>query len=257
MISLAVSSMPSFAASIILNTGAAIKGKIIEEKEDSILFQYAETKQVIKIKLETIREIQLDPDEKKLSDKNRQLKLMKEDSDIVGVIQPSLGILPGIAYPFNRIGKNLALGYGGHIFFDVGIPMRPEIFKLRFGLSAGFMYHRTKSSDYASSLMLLPITGYMKFQFITAAGIRPYIKIGGGITPVLGGSSTSFDPTVTASVGLGYIHSSLPNMEFFIDAGMMMAFEKVRGDFITASAGVAYRFGAPPPKTTVRTTVKK
>ena len=91
---------------------------------------------------------------------------------------------------------------------------------------------------------MLPVIAYAKFLYNFGTGLRPYIKVGGGITPVMGGG-TDIDPTVAVSLGLGYINPKIPYLEFFIEAGTMMVFESLRGDFITAKIGVAYRFGAP------------
>jgi hypothetical protein len=254
------------AATLVLRSGVTVKGKLIDRTEEEITIQDPDTRQMRAIKTVFIKDLVLEPDEQKLAEKlekkkkGKDIKLRGADAveDLLPVIQPTIGLMPGIAYPFGKVGKNLGLGYGAYLFCDVGIPMKTEIFKIRPGLSVGFLYHQTKSSDYAPTLMMLPITAYMKFQFITKVGVRPYIKIGGGITPVLSSGGNSFDPTMTAAVGLGYINDRIPFMEFFFEAGMMMAFEKVRGDFITANIGVAYRFGAPPATVaTVKTDAKK
>ncbi len=254
------------AATIVLRSGVTVKGKLIDRTDDEVTIQDPDTKQMRIIKTIFVRDLVLERDEQKLVDKlekkkkGKDLKLRgtDESEDILSVIQPTIGLMPGIAYPFGKVGKNLNLGFGGQLFFDVGIPMKTEIFKIRMGLSIGFLYHQTKSSEYAPSLMMLPMTAYMKFQFISRVGVRPYIKIGGGITPVLSSGGNSFDPTATAAFGLGYVNDRIPFMEFFLEAGMMMAFEKIRGDFITANIGVAYRFGAPPATvTTVKTDAKK
>ena len=145
-----------------------------------------------------------------------------------------------------------------NVFSDLNIPMKLDIFKIRPGLSVGFLYHTTKGgSSFSLSkrspyVMMIPIIAYFKFQFILPYGFRPYIKIGGGITPVLAQGLTSFDPTFAPGIGLGYSNDTIPYLEFFVDMGVLMAFEKVRGDFITVSLGVSYRFGAPPPTKSVR-----
>jgi hypothetical protein len=92
--------------------------------------------------------------------------------------------------------------------------------------------------------MMLPIIAYGRFIYNSKIGLRPYLKVGGGITPVMAGA-TDIDPTVAFCLGLGYINDKIPYIEFFVEAGMMMVFESLRGDFITANIGVAYRFGAP------------
>lgn len=251
------------AASIILKSGITITGQLIERTEEDVTIKDSDTQQLKVIKTVFIRNMVLDPKEQKIKEKKKKgkdLMLRGGDSDesgIINVIQPSLGILPGIAYPFGKVGTKLNLGYGGLLFFDVGIPKMPDIFKMRFGLTAGFLYHATKGAQSASQLFIIPIIAYTKLQFITAVGVRPYIKLGGGITPIFGGGS-SYDPTFAAAFGIGFVHRKVLYMEFFIEGGIMMVFEKVRGDFVTAHIGFAYRFGAPPAEiSTIATDMKK
>ncbi len=240
----------SYAATIVLRSGATVKGKLIDRTDEEITIQDPDTRQMRVIKAIFIRDLVLEPDEQKLVDKlekkkkkGKDLKLRggDEEENLLSQIQPTIGLMPGIALPVGKIASKVQLGYGAFLFTDVGIPMKPEIFKVRFGLSVGFLYNPTKST----SLMMIPVIAYTKLQFITAVGVRPYLKIGGGITPVMGGGS-SMDPTLAVGVGLGYVHKTIPFMEFFLEAGMMMAFEQVRGDFMTVNLGFAYRFGAPP-----------
>ncbi|OHD63027.1 MAG: hypothetical protein A2176_09405 [Spirochaetes bacterium RBG_13_51_14] len=242
----------SYAASIVLTNGVTIKGKLVARTNEEITIQDPDTKQYRVIKAVFVRDLILDPDEQNIQEKKvkgKDLKLRTGDtgeSNLLYILQPSVGALPGIAYPVGKLGSKLNLGYGAHAFCDLQMPMniKATFFKIRLGLSVGFMYHATKSTDASSSLSIIPIIAYTKFQFITDIGLRPYVKLGGGITPVFGGGS-SFDPTLAAGLGLGYVNNKIPYLEFYFEAGMMMAFESVRGDFITASLGVAYRFGAP------------
>ena len=252
------------AATIVLRSGVTVKGKLIDRTDDEITIQDPDTKQMRVIKTIFVRDLVLEKDEQKLVDKlekkkkGKDLKLRGTDEgeDLVKVIQPTIGLMPGIALPVGKLASKVQLGYGALLFTDVGIPMKPEIFKVRFGLSVGFLYHQTKSAKSSSSIMMLPVVAYTKLQFITAVGVRPYIKIGGGITPVMGGG-TSIDPTFNAAFGIGYVNSKIPFMEFFFEAGMLMAFEKVRGDFITVNLGFAYRFGAPPAARIIKVEEKK
>ncbi len=242
------------AATLILNTGAALKGKILEEKDDSVVFQNAENRQVLKIRLENIREVMLDPDEKKIADKSKKLKLLSEpETDIITNIQPTLGLMPGIAYPFGNIGKAVKFGYGAHLFTDFRIPMKFQNFQIRLGLAAGFIFHGTTRSDISANLMMFPITIYGKFMYAFDMGLRLYLKLGGGITPMMAKSMIDMDPTAAFGIGLGYVPPRAPFIEIFFEAGMMMLFEQVRGDFINANVGVAFRFGAPKVESKVET----
>jgi hypothetical protein len=236
------------ASVITLKSGVIITGKMIDMNDESITIQDSSTKQLRSIKSVFIRDIILDPIEKKIEvkeKKGKDIKLRGERVDtLLYELQPELGILPGIAYPFGKLGNALKIGYGAYIFSDVRVPMKQENFQIRLGLSVGFLYHGTNRPDVSSNVMMLPIIAYGKFLYNFGTGLRPYIKVGGGITPVMAGA-TDMDPTVAVSIGLGYINNKLPYLEFFIEAGMMMVFESVRGDFITANIGVTYRFGAP------------
>jgi hypothetical protein len=181
--------------------------------------------------------------------KGKDIKLRGTDtSNLLYQLDPELGLLPGIAYPFGKLGKAVKIGFGANLFSDVRVPIPQDVkgFQIRLGLSVGFLYHTTTRSDVSSTLMMLPITAYGKFLYNFDLGLRPYLKVGGGITPVMAGT-TDMDPTVAFALGLGYINNKIPYLEFFVEAGMMMVFESVRGDFITAHVGVAYRFGAPQP----------
>lgn len=249
------------AATIVLRSGAAVKGKLIDRNDDEITLQDAETRQLRKIKTIFVKDIVLDPGEEKIGmkkkrDTARDLKPQGGDekpSDFLSALDPTLGILPGVAVPFGDVSKAVNIGYGGTLFCDLALPVNIDILKIRPGLSVGFLYHTTKGgssfsfSKKSAYVMMLPINAYFKFQFIAPYGLRPYIKVGGGITPVLAQGDSSFDPTIAPGIGLGYVNEKIPYLEFYIEAGVLMAFEKVRGDFITASLGLSYRFGAPPP----------
>jgi len=255
--------MQATAATIVLRSGVTVKGKLVDRTDDEITIQDPDTKQMRVIKSIFVRDLVLERDEQKLVDKlekkkkGRDIKLLGgEEEDLLKVLQPSIGIMPGIALPVGKLASRVQLGYGALLFADTGIPMKTDIFKVRFGLSVGFLYHQTKSTKASSSIMMIPVVAYTRLQFITPVGVRPYIKLGGGITPVMGGG-TSIDPTFAAGVGLGYINNKIPFMEFFFEAGFMMAFEKVRGDFVTINLGVAYRFGAPPAAQTIKVEEKK
>jgi hypothetical protein len=235
----------SYAATIILNSGITIKGKLITRTDEDVTIQDPETKELRIIKSVFIRDLILDPEEQQLQEKRKLKKIgIVDTDDPLYMLQPEVGLLPGISYPFGKLGTKLALGYGATAFFDLQMPMKPAMFEVRIGLSAGFMYHPTQATDVAPQLYIVPITVYAKFQTITKIGVRPYEKLGGGVTPIPG-NGMSIDPTFLGMIGLGYINNNLPYLEFFIEAGVMMAFESIRGDFVTASIGIAYRFGAP------------
>ncbi len=249
------------AATIVLRSGVTVKGKLTDKTDDEITIQDPDTKQMRVIKTVFIKDLVLEPDEQKLVEKLEKKKKKKEaavadESNILSIITPSIGLMPGIGLPVGKIAEKVQLGYGAYLFTDVGIPKMPEIFMMRFGLSVGFMYHPTSGAESTSTIMMIPIVAYTKLQFITSVGVRPYIKIGGGITPVMGGG-TSMDPTLAVGLGLGYVNKKIPYMEFFLEAGMLMCFESLNGMFININLGFAYRFGAPPVTTDIKLIPKK
>lgn len=253
------------AASIVLRSGTALKGKLIDRNDEEITIQDPATKQLRVIKAIFIKDLVLDPGEEKIGVKKKPAEPAKKGGtgaggataspDLLAALEPALGLMPGVAIPFGKINKGVNIGFGFTLFSDLSIPMKLDVLKIRPGLSIGFLYHTTKGGSPFSLekrspyVMMIPVIAYIKLQFIAPHGFRPYIKIGGGITPVLAQGMTSMDPTFAPGVGLGYVNGKIPYLEFYIDMGVLMAFEKVRGDFITASAGIAYRFGAPPPAT--------
>lgn len=247
-------SIGATAATIVLKSGATLKGRLIERTDEQITIQDPATKQMRVIKSIFILNITLDLDEQKMDQKKqKQIKqAATESKDTMGTIQPEVGLMPGVLLPVGKIGGKVNVGGGFTLFSDVGLPGMPDIFKLRLGLSLGFYYHTTKSTDYASSIMHLPINAYAKFQFIAPYGLRPYLKLGGGITPVMAGGTADMSPAFIAGAGLGYTHEKLPYLEFFFEAGFMMVFESIRGDHVTMNIGAAYRFGAPAPQTDIK-----
>lgn len=245
----------AMAATIVLNGGATVKGKLIDKDEEKITIQDPYTKQLTQIKLVNILNITLDPDESKfLEDKKKKGSVAARES-MVMKLEPEIGILPGIAYPFGKIGSVVNFGYGANLFSDVRIPLKYKNFNIRLGLSVGFIFHGTTRADISANLIMLPITIYGKIGYAFDMGLRLYLKLGGGITPMMAKSMLDMDPTAAFGIGLGYVPPKAPFIEIFIEAGMMMLFEQVRGDFITANVGVAFRFGTPkdePKKTDVK-----
>jgi hypothetical protein len=233
-----------YAATIVLKTGLTITGKLIDRNDEEITIQDPGTNQLRVIKAVFIRDLVLTPDEQKIVEKKKQKQGAISGENLLITLQPTVGLMPGIAYPIGKLASKINLGYGFYAFTDVVMPNMPTIFKLRLGLSVGFLYHTTKTTDYSPTIMHVPFNAYAKFQFITDVGVRPYIKLGGGFTPVMSGSATDMAPGFIAGVGLGYAPAKIPFMEFFIEAGFMMVFESLRGDYLTANIGVAYRFGA-------------
>ncbi|MBN2160461.1 MAG: hypothetical protein JW807_13790 [Spirochaetes bacterium] len=245
IVAVAVLHSSLYAATIVLKSGVTVTGKLLNRNDEEITIQDQQTGQVRVIKAVFIRDLVLSADEQRVKEKKKiNIKIGQASSaDLLYALQPAIGGGFSIAYPFGYIGKYVQLGYGGHVFTDLLIPLDLKIFQIRPGLSVGFKYHSV-NSDVTSTLFFIPIIGYFKFQFITPVGVRPYIKAGGGLTIVSGGGM-DFDPTFSGGIGLGYVNEKLPYLEFFFEAGMMMVFESKRGDLITGALGVSYRFGSP------------
>ncbi|MDM8001621.1 MAG: hypothetical protein QUS66_01750 [Bacteroidota bacterium] len=237
----------AFAAQIVLKSGVTITGKLINRTDEEITILDPQTNQVRVIKSVFIRDLVLGADEQKITEKKTAQPgpgVVVAPGNLLYTLQPEVGLMPGIILPVGKMADRIKLGGGFFVFGDVGIPKMPDIVKLRLGLSFGFYYHTTSGTDYASSLMHLPLDAYAKLQFIAPYGLKPYIKLGGGITPVLAGGATDMAPGFIGAVGLGYTHDKIPYMEFFFEAGFRMVFESIRGDYIAINVGAAYRFGA-------------
>lgn len=243
-----LSTLKLSAATIILKNGATVKGALIDKTDDKVTIQDQWTRQLRSINSDAILSLTLEAGEQKIVDAKKK-KIMFVGDNLLTSLQPTIGIMPGIAYPVGKMGSRIGIGFGFNAFADVAIPVVPDLMAIRFGLSVGYLYHGTSNTEYSSSIMHIPVNAYVKLQFLTSIGLRPYIKAGGGITPVISGSATDIAPSVVAAAGLGYSHAKIPYMEFFIEAGYTMVFESIRGDFVTAHIGVAYRFGAPTPVT--------
>jgi hypothetical protein len=233
------------AATIVLKNGATVKGALLDKNDEKITIQDPYTREVRTIRSDAIVSITLEANEQKIVDEKKKTGNIFAGKNLLEQLEPTIGLMPGIAYPVGKMGSRIKIGFGGSAFADVAFPVMPGRFAIRLGLSAGCLYHSTSGTDYASSLMHIPVDAYMKLQVLTSIGVRPYVKIGGGIAPVLSGGSSDVPLAALAAVGLGYTNAKIPFMEFFIEAGYMMVFESIRGDFVTANIGVAYRFGAP------------
>ena len=240
-----LSSLELSAATIILKNGATVKGALIDKTDSTVTIQDQWTKQLRSINADAILSLTLEANEQKIVDAKKK-KIFVGDN-LLPSLEPTVGIMPGIAYPVGKIGSRIGIGFGFNAFADVAIPVKPDLMAIRFGLSVGYLYHGTSNTDFSSSIMHIPVNAYAKLQFLTSVGVRPYIKVGGGITPVVSGPATDIAPSLVVGAGLGYSHAKIPYLEFFLEAGYMMVFESVRGDFVTANIGVAYRFGAPLP----------
>lgn len=124
---------------------------------------------------------------------------------------------------------------------------------LRSGISAGYAKFTSPGSETTikGDVTVLPILLSNEFGYRTAVGFRPYAKLALGIsmTSLTDKSdntekkdASSMDFALMTGAGVGYRHKSLPSLEVFLEAGYMMIFEKVNGNFINISFGATFHF---------------
>lgn len=243
-----LSEITLFSASIVLKNHKTIEGLIIEEGKTTITVKEFITNKQYTIKRSDIEEIKYD--EKELMKKKEQLK--KEEPDWVQFTERyklRAGILPAFIIPTGDVGGALGMGFGMQIFSDI-LLLEKET-SLRAGASLGYASFPVTATGKTGTLTLLPVLAYANAAYPLPSGLRPYGKIGFGLTMAsLSGeyedgesiNTSSNDLTLAVSVGTGYTHTSLPRLEFLIDISYMIVFEEVSGNFACLSLGIAYRF---------------
>jgi hypothetical protein len=220
----------SEAAVMLLKNGATIEGDIVSEDDIQVKIRSYRTRLVLTYKREQIKKIVFTEEEQK----KRRKKSAQEYS--IDDYQLRIGLLPMVGFPIGDLAPVVDLGYGGNVDIDFLIPIKGKNINLGIGLTTGFHMYSTNEGN----MMMVPILLNFKFLYHTRLGIRPFVRISGGMTlTMLGGSS--FDPTMYAGVGIGYINAKIPFLEFFVEGGYRMIFESIRGDFVNAQVGVAYR----------------
>ena len=242
-----LSEMTLFSASIVLKNNKTVEGNIIEEGRTTITVKEFITNKQYTIQRSDIAEIKYD--EKELKEKK---ELEKEEPDQVQFTERyklRSGILPAFIIPTGDVGGALGMGLGMQIFSDILLSENKT--SIRAGASLGYASFPVTATGKTGTLTLLPILAYANAAYPLPSGLRPYAKIGFGLTMAsLSGeyddgesiSASSNDLTMAVSVGTGYTHASLPNLEFLIDMSYMIVFEEVSGNFISFSLGIAYRF---------------
>lgn len=247
----------AFAAKVILKDGKVVEGPIIKVEEQSIKVQEYLTKRITEIKDWEILEVQYGPQEPKVTG-NKYDK--KPEPASVGSIQPMLGLYANVGLPLGSIASKASIGFGGLIWLDIRMPLPEMTFNMYLGFTTGFLYYGTSSSQ-VPSFMMIPALVHTKLLFNVEVPqklwVRPYLKLAGGVTPVMGGGLTSIDPTFYGALGVGFIPAKLPKLELSLEVGAMMAFEKTTGIFMMVNVGVAYRFGVQPATESDNIIIKK
>ncbi len=240
-----LSEISLFSASIVLKNNKTIEGIIVEDGREIITVKEFITNKQYKIKRSDIREIKYDEKE----------QLKKEEPDWEGFIEKyklRAGILPAFIIPTGDVGGSLGMGFGMQIFSDI-LLLEKET-NLRAGASLGYSSFNVEATGKTGTLTLLPILVYANAAYPLPSGLRPYAKIGFGLTMAsLSGeyedgesiNTSSSDLTLSVSIGTGYALASLPNLELLVDISYMIVFEEVSGNFASLSLGIAYRFDKP------------
>ena len=244
------------AATIVLRSGVTVKGKLIDRTDDEITIQDPDTKQMRIIKTIFVRDLVLEPDEQKLAEKlekkkkkGKDLKLRGTDEgeDLLKVIQPTIGLMPGIAYPLGKVASKIRLGYGAHPVHRRGHPH--EAGDLQGPLRT--FRRLSLSPDQVSQIVIEHHDAPHNRLYETSIHLR---RRGAALHQDRRRHHPGHEQRrqlhsirpLPPHLDWDMLTDKIPFMEFFLEAGMMMAFEKVRGDFITVNMGFAYRFGAPP-----------
>ncbi len=186
---------------------------------------------------------------------DKSIKLQKEtthglDTGQSVTLRPEIGARGSFIIPFGDPAPSLGHGYGASLHVDIE-PYAYKLFSLRTGISSGFMYFKNGTSNVAATLLVFPQYVYLKFSLQTANGFLAYAKLGGGISValldkktygVIGTKRAAFDPTAIGGLGFGYNPPKIANLVVFVEGDFSILFEKISGQFLSASLGIAYRF---------------
>lgn len=197
-----------------------------------------------------------------LDNKNEDVTVIRSREDILkqGIIthrEPSffevwefeMGFHFNPILPTGDLAKFLDMGYGGSFFATIDLPW---INNSRFGVSAGFGTMKSSVSYFNATVTMMPVMAFYEFNYIFRNNLRPYIRIGGGLTfasfqgkslaDTESSSVSSFDPTLDFGVGLGYRIRRLPGLELVLYLNYFTAFENNAGNFIMISFGTNFIF---------------
>jgi hypothetical protein len=137
-----------------------------------------------------------------------------------------------------------------------------QAFQSRLGLNLGFVSFPSKISgpDFTATTTHMPIILFYEptreFSLSPAFAVRPFARIGGGMTRVTASttrldpatgenvslSASSMDGTMLLALGSGFNFTKLPFMEFSLQASYYKVFESLSANFLYYSLGVHYKF---------------
>jgi hypothetical protein len=182
--------------------------------------------------------------------KTIKLQVGPASSEIVEKIRPEIGARGTFITPFGSIKPNLGFGYGCALYFALTAD-GTGIFSLRPGVTSEFMYFDHKTSSVKANLIMLPEYAHIRFLLQWDFGLFLYPKVGCGATfgflkkteyGIKSFNKKSIDLTVVGGVGIGYNPPKVKNLVVFAEADYMMMFESLKGQFVTASVGIGYKF---------------
>ena len=185
----------------------------------------------------------------------KNIKLQKQEkidtsASIVEKIKPEIGAKGSFIVPFGEPAPFLGYGYGAALYFDLSA-YEYQVFSLRLGVSSEFMYFNHASSSTSATLMVFPEYAHIKFSVQFPSGLFLYPKLGCGVSVallkkkeynIISVNDASIDLTVVGGFGIGYNPPKVRNLVIVVEADYKMLFESVKGQFLSASLGVAYRF---------------
>ena len=185
----------------------------------------------------------------------KNIKLQKEEKkdtsvSIASKTKLEIGAKGSFIVPFGDPAPFLGYGYGASLYFDLA-PYEYQVFSLRLGLSSEFMYFKHDTSSTSATLMVFPEYAHLKFAVQFPFGLLLYPKLGCGVSvallkkkeyKIISVNKTSIDLTAVGGLGIGYNPPQVKNLVVFVEADYKMLFESVRGQFLSASLGIAYRF---------------
>lgn len=151
--------------------------------------------------------------------------------------------------PMGGLADFLGVGMGGSMFASLDFPWLKNS---RMGFSAGFGTLQSTVPYFSATVTLIPMMLYYETYYIFSSDIRPYIRIGGGLTLAqyqgksLADTGTtsilSADVTLDFGFGIGYRPTFLPRVEFLLYVNYFTAFEQAAGSFVMVSLGTNILF---------------
>ena len=233
-----------FADTIILKNNKKIDGEIIRIHRGLVYVRLESTGKETRIREADIKEIRRTGP----AEKERQ-----------GLLMDELGLtgrlMLGPVVPLGGLTDRLGTGFYGRASADVELPwLQAEKLPLgwRGGLALGIGSPSSKSGDYKMSILtfMAGIEAAYPFTF-KKQNLRPFMGLNAGMAvPMLRDergaeevNESSLDGALMFSLGLAYRLPSVQRLEIIVDAGYLIIFEQVNGQFLIFEAGVSYRLG--------------